>query len=879
MKKDITIAIYGQDYTSFDNAYIQLIIDGKVDKTLKIKDLYEIDRALSDLNDNIKELINYNNDEADFKNAKAEVIGAIRRSKNVIKDIYWRYYYEIDNVTRRIRSSNKSLDRIKNIELPSVKGKRKNDPIKFELNNKIASLNRDIISFKETRDILFNKLPPMFEDKKPGPSTKESKIRTIIDSFEILSIKKKLNRLERLVLLPIFDEEILKEFIEYFKEVYESLSKQRALVYDELLKNSLDRLNDKIGFFQSEDSKVLIVSSSDEDTDKELSFYAVSNNGLSFNNIVGTVSTKIEKTKAVDDLVKGVFPKTNTKDVDSITIRFNIYSRFDDFENVVLNGKTPFFLSSLLIRSRNLNPTGVDYESTYDNEPLFDFLLIILIRKSIKSAFAKGFFKKYQRFEINSEKIKGSIDIARHIKLNAGRDNGKIACSYRENTVDNIVNHLMFAALDYLDSKYQGIVQNNLDNETSQKLNQLKYEIGYPKYSRSTLIAKNLIPVSHPFYSEYRDLQKYCLMVLRDEGVSPFGITDKSVEGILFYVNDLWEEFLESFLKEMIRVHNSVEESDTQTEYRLYSQRKISTMLEANAQNKYLDDFDEEEVRINNESRPDYVWAYQEGENYKPFLILDAKYRPMWKEALKGILHDIDNKKDYNKCLRDMVSIDSFASGVIFPMEASYFINEFEACNSQPQYVHLFSRFNRNGRFYTIPVLIPCVGDIDTFRKWDKELKRCIEPCINLIGGYQPIECEKAKRYHRFLKDNEKEINKLNNDIEMRDIVLPVIVTAVDDKYDKESIEEEFGLSEGSELRDINAAYELKLEDGLNHYAKIITYSSLKNEKIAISVIETVLGFIEKNKAKVYRVMMLFSDYETKHLYDECLKNHYDGNG
>ena len=64
--------------------------------------------------------------------------------------------------------------------------------------------------------------------------------------------------------------------------------------------------------------------------------------------------------------------------------------------------------------------------------------------------------------------------------MNLGMDNGRVAYSYRENTVDNMLNHLILAAFDYLKEKYPYIVDNNVDDEMLAELNHLKYEIGYP---------------------------------------------------------------------------------------------------------------------------------------------------------------------------------------------------------------------------------------------------------------------------------------------------------------------------------------------------------------------------------------------------------------
>ncbi|MBR1382543.1 MAG: hypothetical protein IJ555_01830 [Ruminococcus sp.] len=79
----------------------------------------------------------------------------------------------------------------------------------------------------------------------------------------------------------------------------------------------------------------------------------------------------------------------------------------------------------------------------------------------------------------------------------------------------------------------------------------LKREKGFSKYKREFLIRKCENPISHPYYTEYEDIRKICLSILRGEGVSVMSGSGDEISGILYYIPDLWEEYLESKMENM----------------------------------------------------------------------------------------------------------------------------------------------------------------------------------------------------------------------------------------------------------------------------------------------------------------------------------------
>ena len=68
---------------------------------------------------------------------------------------------------------------------------------------------------------------------------------------------------------------------------------------------------------------------------------------------------------------------------------------------------------------------------------------------------------------------------------------------------------------------------------------------------RQKVISQNLRPLSHPYYYAYRDLQRLCMRILRHEEMK-YGSDDNQIHGILFDGAWLWEEYLNTFLKDLL---------------------------------------------------------------------------------------------------------------------------------------------------------------------------------------------------------------------------------------------------------------------------------------------------------------------------------------
>lgn len=428
------------------------------------------------------------------------------------------------------------------------------------------------------------------------------------------------------------------------------------------------------------------------------------------------------KTKFIEEYVKG------KNDDIKIAVTIKINSRFDKSE------KKPYFLVTMLTKG---NIVINNHEVPGDEEQIFDVLLLWKLKEYLLRAYQKGVYHTYQNFKENGTRIRGSIDIARHIKLNMGLDNGNVAYSYREKTADNYLNHLIILAYEYLKKKYYESVVINIDDdpEASAVINILKYETSHSEYSKKYLMEKNSTPISHPYYTEYEELREVCCAILRDEGFSWYG-EGEDVGGILYYIPDLWEEFVESKLSELS----------------IWAQQAISV-------------FNGKERGYNKKIIPDIVFV---DEQDKPFMILDAKFKPAWYEEghRKANLYNLFD--DYVECVRNMNAIKAHATGTIFPYDS----DERVGSEGYDQIIrHSISEYNDVDSFYTVPILVPDIEEDDTgdpeisgYEKWLKKFDDSINKTIEQLK--KAIEIEE-KKYH-MINDTLKDIpiSDWNNDID-----------------------------------------------------------------------------------------------------------------
>lgn len=222
--------------------------------------------------------------------------------------------------------------------------------------------------------------------------------------------------------------------------------------------------------------------------------------------------------------------------------RLTIHSRF-------ANGDDNYFLHYMLQKVLQLNLTSLDVGLSQEDS--WYQLLIYLFPKYLQAALRKGLYKEYQRFFYNDSHVKGTIEVARHIKKNVPFT-GKITYSTREFSFDNALMQLIRHTIAFI----QHTVPNGralLSSSASVRENTAEIVRVTPSYKfsdRAKIIHLNQTrPIRHAYYYEYSKLQQLCLMILHQtkHGLNQ---SQQKIHGLLFDVAWLWEEYLATLLGE-----------------------------------------------------------------------------------------------------------------------------------------------------------------------------------------------------------------------------------------------------------------------------------------------------------------------------------------
>lgn len=206
-----------------------------------------------------------------------------------------------------------------------------------------------------------------------------------------------------------------------------------------------------------------------------------------------------------------------------------------------------FFFQYLLDKVLDF-PNIVDLDSDANQDSrLFNFLLF-LFPYYLKTAMRKGLYKRYIRHNYNDGNIKGTIEIARHIEKNTPFT-GKVAYSQREFSYDNSLMELVRHTIEFIKGKPYG---NSLLVKVKDEVKLVvEATTGYEIYDRRKIIEENKKnTVRHAFYREYLALQRLCLLILRHQK-HQIGSGTKQIYGILFDGAWLWEEYVNSLVKEL----------------------------------------------------------------------------------------------------------------------------------------------------------------------------------------------------------------------------------------------------------------------------------------------------------------------------------------
>ena len=219
--------------------------------------------------------------------------------------------------------------------------------------------------------------------------------------------------------------------------------------------------------------------------------------------------------------------------------RMRIRSRFDQNEN------NDFFLHYMLQKVLSYNLFELNYGSSQDNVLN---LLELLFPTFLHKALAQGIYREYRKYEHNDANIRGVIDFSRHIRHNIPFQ-GKVAYNTREHTADNDVMQLIRHTIEHINRQQFGRSILTANKDVAGDV-QLIYSMtsSYNINQRQRVIMMKLLPVIHPYYTDYRPLQQLCLQILRHESIM-YADNDNEICGLLFDGAWLWEEYIWKLLE------------------------------------------------------------------------------------------------------------------------------------------------------------------------------------------------------------------------------------------------------------------------------------------------------------------------------------------
>lgn len=198
-----------------------------------------------------------------------------------------------------------------------------------------------------------------------------------------------------------------------------------------------------------------------------------------------------------------------------------------------------YFLHYMVQRVFDINLFDLKHASSQNR--IFDFLSF-LFPYYLKRALKQGIYKKYKTIAHNDANVKGGIDISKQIRLNTPFT-GRIAYSVKEFSYDNELTQLIRHTIEYIRTTPQASVLKADPDTASFVLQICQITPSYSLLARRKIINSNLRPVTHPYYTAYRELQKLCIQILTYRGLK-YGQNKDDIYGLLFSGSWLWEEFL-----------------------------------------------------------------------------------------------------------------------------------------------------------------------------------------------------------------------------------------------------------------------------------------------------------------------------------------------
>lgn len=219
--------------------------------------------------------------------------------------------------------------------------------------------------------------------------------------------------------------------------------------------------------------------------------------------------------------------------------RLIIESRFSTNEH-------DYFFEYLLERVLDY-PNILDLNTDTNQDTKLFNLFLFLFPRYLKSAMRKGAYKTYIHNRYNDSNVKGTIDIARHIRQNTPFT-GRVSYHQREFSYDNYLMELIRHTIEFIKTKSYG--NKLLSSAKDEVAAVVKATSKYEYYNRRKIIIENKKnPIRHAYFCEYRELQRLCILILQHEK-HQIGTGLRQIHGILFDGAWLWEEYINSLIGE-----------------------------------------------------------------------------------------------------------------------------------------------------------------------------------------------------------------------------------------------------------------------------------------------------------------------------------------
>ncbi|WP_099721176.1 5-methylcytosine restriction system specificity protein McrC [Bifidobacterium choerinum] len=308
---------------------------------------------------------------------------------------------------------------------------------------------------------------------------------------------------------------------------------------------------------------------------------------------------------------------------DDGSFQMSISSRFSGSkdDSPVHLGQDRFF-NYMMERVMHFNLLSLDFSA--DPKSSWSQLIRMLFPSLLQKAVQKGMYRQYVRRYHNDPHPRGRIDVARHIRTNTPFM-GSVSYSTREFDADNPVTELIRHTIEFLDdqdARARSLLQR--DDQTRKCVEQIRQAtLHYEENERRKVISTNIRrPVLHPFYQDYRELQRLCLDILAERGVE-YAATDRyQLNGVLFDCSWLWESYLNVILEEYALQQENITMQHPDNKGRKHAYPVFKEVQE---------DEEEEEWKNLYTLFPDFLFDYRtmaEDEEQDHIIVADAKYKP-----------------------------------------------------------------------------------------------------------------------------------------------------------------------------------------------------------------------------------------------------------